>query len=547
MKVGAIEALLLEAYGERLLAYLCGADRHSVSRRLDEGVELSPQAEHVITRFLLPLAESVARQRADNPGLPPAFFLDALTQFDVANETSIANAIRVAAGGTLPSALTGTEADADPVKSALFRMARDAYAQLLATGDELWFMPRVSLYQHPVRRALDAAVAEDAALAALFPEDEPGLGRRGFVFNSLGTGATMQSVMFSETVIASAWDVANMTTDEPSLEDLLRAIDSNVDTIREAVAGGSPLVPARLVFTGITTDPGTEVIMPWGTLRLMSDVERRAAPASLEGAVSGTDQDGKSVTVSYAGEVVLDAHVPYQLVIRPCADLERNEHGWPPMPGAAHILRQVDALRLAVLLSVDRPPGSWVTARLAWQWHADPLSPGRSIGWSDVRSAPGFMPYHLSAEDCQQVAAWGSRIDAHWKPQIDIAVRRVLSAAHARTDPADRLVDSVIAWENLFGTSEGEPRLRVSAAMAWLLEPDAGSRLARQDQLKRLYDDRSKIVHGAPFDERRLGERANEALAVARSTLGLLFRDRPDLLGLRDGAERSLRLLLGAQ
>jgi hypothetical protein len=546
MNVGVIEALLLETYGEHLLAFLCGTDRDSIRRRLHDGTRLSSEAEDAIQRFLLPLAESVARQRADNPGLPPAFSLDALSRYDATSDTSLANSIRIAAGGDLPSALTGMGADADPVKAALFRMARDAYAQLLAPGDEWWFMPRVSLYQHPARRVLEAALLEDSALARLFPDDEPGLGRRGFVYNSLGRGATIQSVMFSETVIAAAWDLAQMTNDDPSLENLLVAIGSNVDTIREAVTGGSPLVPARLVFTGMAADPGTKVTTPWGTLRLMSDIERRAAPASLEGAVSGTDHDGKSVTVSYAGELVLDAYVPYQLAIRPMADLESDEHLWPSMPGAAQIMRQVDAFRLAVLLSVDRPPGSWVTARLSWHWLADPLSPGRSIGWSDVRSAPGFMPYHLTVEDCEQVTAWASRIEAHWKPQIDIAVRRVLSAAHARTDSADRLVDSVIAWENLFGTSKGEPRLRVSAAMAWLLEPDTQGRLTRQDQLKRLYDDRSKIVHGAKFDERQLGERANDALAVARSTLQILFRDRPDVLGLPDGAARSLRLLLGA-
>jgi hypothetical protein len=129
---------------------------------------------------------------------------------------------------------------------------------------------------------------------------------------------------------------------------------------------------------------------------------------------------------------------------------------------------------------------------------------------------------------------------------MDISVRRVLSAAHSRTVATDRLVDAVIAWENLFGTSEGEPRLRVTAAMAWLLGSDSSSRHELQVTLKSLYDDRSKIVHGAKFDERAMSTRGGEALEFALRSLEALFRDRPDLLVLRDGAARSLALILDA-
>jgi hypothetical protein len=110
---------------------------------------------------------------------------------------------------------------------------------------------------------------------------------------------------------------------------------------------------------------------------------------------------------------------------------------------------------------------------------------------------------------------------------------------------ADRLVDSVIVWENLFGTVEGEPRLRISAALAWLLTGDPIDREARQLELKRLYDYRSKIVHGGKPDEVALGEQANAALMHARDALRALFSDRTDVLALPDGAARSLRMIMG--
>ena len=249
--------------------------------------------------------------------------------------------------------------------------------------------------------------------------------------------------------------------------------------------------------------------------------------------------------MSYSGELVLETTVPFGLTVRPWDDMERGFPDFPHVSGADALRRRIEGVQLAVFLAAKRPPGSWATARLAWQWLADPLSQGRAIGWTDTRSSPGFMPHELTPNDCKEVAAWAQRIEANWTPHVDIAVRRTLSAAHARTDAADRLVDAVIAWENLFGTSEGEPRLRISAAMAWLLEESEGARRSRQDEIKRLYDDRSKIVHGARFNERAIGERANEALSLARQCLQLLFRDRPDLLELPDGAARSLRLILG--
>lgn len=110
---------------------------------------------------------------------------------------------------------------------------------------------------------------------------------------------------------------------------------------------------------------------------------------------------------------------------------------------------------------------------------------------------------------------------------------------------ADRLVDAVIAWENLFGTSQGEPRLRISAALAWLLAEDSGARETLQSQAKSLYNSRSMIVHGGKPDESELAEPANAALTIARDALRVLFRDRPDVLALPDGAARSQRLILG--
>jgi hypothetical protein len=120
----------------------------------------------------------------------------------------------------------------------------------------------------------------------------------------------------------------------------------------------------------------------------------------------------------------------------------------------------------------------------------------------------------------------------------------VISAAIDRA-PADRLVDAVIAWENLFG-SDTELSFRITASMAWLLEPSSiDDREALQTRLKGIYTTRSKILHGSVVDPRTVNAQSYDALDLAVVTLAALFRDRPDVLGLPDGAARSNRLLIG--
>jgi hypothetical protein len=60
------------------------------------------------------------------------------------------------------------------------------------------------------------------------------------------------------------------------------------------------------------------------------------------------------------------------------------------------------------------------------------------------------------------------RVDAGRTPKTNIAVRRTLQAAGERTDPSDALIDCVVAWDNLVGSSAGESTFGVSSALGWL-------------------------------------------------------------------------------
>lgn len=542
--LGSAESLLLETYGVRLLAFLCGVDEDVMRTRLDGDRTLSNDAEAVLSGPLVTLAQRVAAQLVEQPQLPKQFALDFLARPLGDGEPSLGVRLRTEARGRedgLPSV------DGDPVKAALFRLAADAFPVLLAPTDPHWPTPRISLFQHPVRPALQRAVQQDEFLRKLFTDDDPGLGRRGYLYTSLGRAGSFQDVMFSEMIISSAWDSLAMTVPAPSLADLLKRVDTHVDALRLAVRGKPVSVPGRIVLTGFSTDEPRVIETPWGVLRPLEAWERQLAPPGLEGAVSGTDTLGNHTTVSYAGEMVLEILVPYTIAIGQASELLSNAPAaWPAAQGLDASRRCLEGLQLALLLATERQVGSWVTARLAWQWTADPLGHGENTSWVDARQQPGFMPYRLDEKECKALERWASLIEQHWTEKINIGVRRLLSAANVRTDMADRLVDAVIVWENLFGTSQGESRLRISTAMAWLLHPDdVEAREARQPQLRKIYDDRSSIVHGGKAAELTLVDKANTALTAARDVLRVLFKDRPDVLALPDGAARSNHLILG--
>jgi hypothetical protein len=299
-ELGPTEALLVETYGLRLLAYLCGADEELMLSRLKGTVRLSDAAEAVMGSDLVGLAKHVAGQLASEGNLPKRFALEFLGRPAGDGLHSLGTLLRLRAGGRLDWSV---DAGGDPVVSALWSLAIDAFPVLLVPPDPGWRTPLLSLYQHPARRQLQAAVQEDGDLRRLFTADDPGIGRKGFVYSSLGRGGGLQDVMFGETIIGSAWDLLSMTRRNPGLSDLLQQVGDNLSALRVAVRGGQATVPARIVFTGFTTQEGRSIRTPWGVLRPLEDWERTLAPPGLEGGVSGADSAGELTTVSYAGEV----------------------------------------------------------------------------------------------------------------------------------------------------------------------------------------------------------------------------------------------------
>ena len=219
---------------------------------------------------------------------------------------------------------------------------------------------------------------------------------------------------------------------------------------------------------------------------------------------------------------------------------------WPQrLRGFEVVQRRIESIQLGLLLAISDDPQPMVV--MAWQRLIDPLSHGAGVSWSDTRRTPNLVPYQLADEEVNQWAQWITDVDSRRVASVEVAIRRTIRAAVERSDPSDALVDAVIAWENLVGSREGEPTLRVSAALAVLLEEEASLRRARQKVIKDLYALRSDVVHGnRPLGLEEASKASREARGIAVDALRKLIRDRPELLEkCSDSGDRSLTLIVG--
>jgi hypothetical protein len=148
----------------------------------------------------------------------------------------------------------------------------------------------------------------------------------------------------------------------------------------------------------------------------------------------------------------------------------------------------------------------------------------------------------LTPTDVNQVENWCRIVEERHAAAIDVSARRLVSAVVHRLDPADKLIDSVMVWENLVGTRT-ESTFRVTGALVKLLESDRSKRAALRKELVELYNVRSRVVHGDVVEYRSVADAADRALQYAVKALKQFYSDRASWLSLTS-QERADRLLL---
>lgn len=536
-ELSGAEALLLEMLGMPFLCFVLNAEESEIEKRLRGDEPLLAQQETTLSELI-----SFLGTLPHTDPFSAAMSLSILGQHNPSLGASWPIAARINAGGTVE-----LPPGADAVTNALLGLIRDAYPLfLLPPIDEPFAVHRtlttVPLFKHPQKTEFEAAVMDDPTLARLFPNDDPHAGRHGSVYRSTGAGGGIQLALFADLLLNNGWRYATRAGEPVPIREFAERTFALVDLIKKAISGEPLQVPAYVGITGVRLPAGMRIEMPWGgQLREVTAADQRHIPKDLAGKLTMTHPDGSNVEIDYAGDLVMELDVPYKIKLDRFDDRSRD---WPIKPLTSEaIFEHVETLSLALLLSWDESPRPIVVN--TWMVTLDPLEFGVGMSWRESKRLP-LIPTVLTDEQADKWKTWTVRVADGRIPSIGIAIRRTLLAAVERADATDALVDAVIALENLVGSSEGESRLRVSAALAWLLGSDAAEREKIRVEVADLYALRSKVVHGgAALKPNEAVERRTQALDLALDAFRKLLGDRTDLLkSCKTSTERSVRLIL---
>ena len=507
---------MVELLSAEAVAWMCALDGPEQVQSLLDGSLGTDTQQAVVLR----LCETVAMYGADarqRSGMSAG-----LAWYDPDEQATICAVYRRACGGALASLETD-----DPLEQALFLLAAECAGAARVPSDEQMGSPWPSLRAsgaHPSAQAAKELIRKEA-------DDSGWLTGTGeydtcLAFSAATTGrggSGVQLVMAVEVLLTAA--VARWSWHGPDGDTgLLVRVREVVADFRRLLTGRTANVPALLGVTGIDIEVGETLTLPWGTLRSISESERRAQGPGF-GSASAVIEFQYPVKVFRKGFEDLDDGEMSQL-------RQAQEGPWETARRIA-LAGQLCASELE-LPEIPRIAGTFLVI-------FDPASHMPHRTWPF--GGPSGAPLRLADGVGAQLAKWATIVEANAVPAIALGTRRTVLASQ-RLDPVDAFVDTIIAWENLFGSRQGDATLRVAASFANLLsEGDAGATDLFK-QARDLYGLRSEVVHGSKdLDPETAWTSFQQSFGLLRRALRRLYTDRQDLLRM-DSGQRSQRLLL---
>jgi hypothetical protein len=298
-----------------------------------------------------------------------------------------------------------------------------------------------------------------------------------------------------------------------------RTVLAGFEELRRAAIGEQVRAHLILGIAGVSLSEGRQVSTPWGVMR--------PAPPSRFG---GRFRFGLRTETSC-------------LLVEPrlvSVKFDRAES-----PQASFDASEVAADRSYILFPLACSLASSDTMNpsaplITWQTLLLPFQPASSYSLPPLPSH--WKPPVDITERITVLEEWSRAIDVAHTSSVEVAARRLVSASAQRTDRADALIDAVIVWENIVGTTQ-ETTFRVTASLAKALEPDRTKRRAMRKALGDVYAVRSRVVHGAAVDQSAIHDAATKAIDVAVRILAFSYKRGREWLSL-SSTERADSLLL---
>lgn len=202
-----------------------------------------------------------------------------------------------------------------------------------------------------------------------------------------------------------------------------------------------------------------------------------------------------------------------------------------PVP---EITAQVDSFFAALRLELGIDTGYAQEIRLCKGWRAyHGLGAPAVHAVGARRYPPHFDDYGWMRDDLPLVDRAGiGRVAQTWTalrnldvPRLNLALRR-LNAAMTRDDPADTILDAIIALEVLLGDRDSQSiswKLRMRAAAVVGIDGDKSKMEEMRTAIKRAYEARSAIVHGGKKQSTQ-SDSGPEAAKVAVDALRAILK-----------------------
>lgn len=423
--------------------------------------------------------------------------------------------LRQRCGGAVPDPIGD-----DDLTRCLTRIARDLYSILLSAPDlTINSGPGKSLSAaSPFTGMAQSVTAHPlTAEAGTLLADEAGSWRGIVVHSALGQ-SSLDRVSNPEAVIevaAERWQ--HLPGAGP--RDFMQAVVDCLTALRRLAQGERIEVLAIIGLRGIRLEEAEEHRLSAGVLRRPTEEERRYSP-------------------------FLEVGTPVEAVLETKVEMSPARSGEPAdeLSGGEQLrLTKIGrAISLASALVRRDEESAQSAAEVAWITEVTPVQ-GSGAYKPGVNSGSWAPSVDYGRVAVQELAGWVQRIEKADLNNVEIAIERLLRALFEPI-PDESLIDSVIAWEGLLGT-RSETAYRVTAGLAVLCEDDLTLRLERQKELQRIYNKRSRMVHGDAVDLDL--QTRNRAIQVGLEALARLILDRPGLLGLTKSEERATHLLLG--
>lgn len=515
----------VKSFGESFFCYTLNLSSSDTKMLLNDAYELCTEKERVLKEII-----EFCRQRR----------LSAINQIDVdyevyenlksgfiQKEHHLLNHWRLQSGGSLFQIISNENKLIDLFKT----LAVEYYPVFLISNNSKFPTYNLSIGEkHKQGLELARLLLDDPDVSTIFAVDKIYLLHSGgYIQSSSGTGGTINLGSFMDSVFINSYYLL-LLKGKSGIDEYLKCVEENVKLIKGLLSKDIKQIPFFLGYSNIRFPKCFELIIPQGVIYTFESDKESQLPMG----------DGPKSVTSQEAKIVFESKVNFDFLLKP-EDKTSENRVFKMYDDLWERIQNLDEeVRLCITLSCDREIP--VSAIKQWTIIFDPFVTNLSCSWSSKRRYPSPF-YDFTEVDIPKVQNWCSKISNSNTTNIRIAIKRVLSSLIERDNPIDSFIDSAIALENLFG-GPSELTLRISTSVAYLLGNDTKSRIEIQSKIKKLYNDRSKIVHGeSKSDLNQIMKNRDYSIAVCLKSISILF-NYPELLKCNSG-ERSQKLILG--